>query len=209
MKNTALAFTLIELLVVIAIIAVLATLGYAAADSVIGKGHATKCLSNMRQIGAAMQMFVAENGGRLPAVEHKNQTSWTNSLGAFLGTNFIGRCPSLNHYPERIAVTYGWNDMLSDPTTSQGLLVSRLSSPSSTVAVAEKQSGAGRFDHFHFRKALGTRGRISFAMFEGFVNTTAHGPSANYLFVDGHVESISANEVQTRLSGTNPAFLVP
>ncbi|MFM8682589.1 MAG: type II secretion system protein, partial [Chthoniobacterales bacterium] len=66
MNNTAPAFTLIELLVVIAIIAVLASLAYAGAGAMIGKGQATKCLSNMRQIGAAMQMFVGDNDGCLP-----------------------------------------------------------------------------------------------------------------------------------------------
>jgi prepilin-type processing-associated H-X9-DG protein/prepilin-type N-terminal cleavage/methylation domain-containing protein len=212
MKNTAPAFTLIELLVVIAMIAVLATLGYAAADSVIGKGHATKCLSNMRQIGAAMQMFVGDNDGRLPSVQHKGQVSWTNSLGAFLGTNFIGRCPALQHYPDAVGVTYGWSDMLTETNKSsawQGLRIARIARPSSTIVVAEKQMSSGNFDHFHFREALGSRGRISMPKFEKQVNTKAHGNRANYLFVDGHVETLAADEVKARLETANPAFLVP
>ena len=56
MKNRAPAFTLVELLVVIAIIAVLASLAYAGAGAMIGKGHATKCLANMRQIGALVSV---------------------------------------------------------------------------------------------------------------------------------------------------------
>jgi prepilin-type N-terminal cleavage/methylation domain-containing protein len=93
MKNTAPAFTLIELLVVIAIIAVLASLASAGAGAMIGKGHATKCLSNLRQIGAAMQMFTADHDGHLPGTSHG--VSWTNSLGTYLGTNFIGKCPAV------------------------------------------------------------------------------------------------------------------
>jgi prepilin-type processing-associated H-X9-DG protein len=47
------------------------------------------------------------------------------------------------------------------------------------------------------------------AAFEGEVNTTAHGSKANYLFIDGHVESLSSNEARSRLAFTNPRFLVP
>jgi prepilin-type processing-associated H-X9-DG protein/prepilin-type N-terminal cleavage/methylation domain-containing protein len=209
MKNTAPAFTLIELLVVIAMIAVLASLAYAGAGAMIGKGHATKCLSNMRQIGAAMQMFVDDNNGRLPGVDHRGQTSWTNSLGAFLGTNFIGRCPALKDYPERIRVTYGLNDMLTEAGTWRGLPLARVARPSATMVVAEKQPGAGNLDHFHFRGSLGSRGRISPARFETEVNAGAHGGTANYLFVDGHVENLDADEVRKRLEGPNPVFLVP
>ena len=131
MKNTAPAFTLIELLVVIAMIAVLATLGYAAADSVIGKGHATKCLSNMRQIGAAMQMFVGDNDGKMPGTSHG--VSWTNSLGAYLGTNFIGKCPAVPEH--RARVSYGWNDSLAPAGKGIRMIASR--TPSATMAVAE------------------------------------------------------------------------
>ena len=67
----------------------------------------------------------------------------------------------------------------------------------------------GNFDHFHFRQSLGSRGRISMAKFESQVNTKAHGNRANYLFVDGHVESLAAEEVEDRLATTNPTFLVP
>jgi prepilin-type N-terminal cleavage/methylation domain-containing protein/prepilin-type processing-associated H-X9-DG protein len=202
-------FTLIELLVVISIIGVLAALGFSGASAAIKKSQMTECLSNMRQIGTAMHLFVGENGGRLPSVDHKQQVSWTNTLGDFLGTNFIGRCPALKHYPERVGVTYGWNDMLTERSTWRGLPMSRISRPSATIVVAEKQAGAGTVDHFHFRGALGSRGRISLAKFEGEVNTKAHGNRANYLFVDGHVESLGPGEVGQRLATNNPHFLTP
>jgi len=202
-------FTLIELLVVISIIGVLAALGFSGAGAAIRKSQMTECLSNMRQIGTAMHLFVGENGGRLPSVDHKEQVSWTNTLGEFLGTNFIGRCPALKHYPEGMRVTYGWNDMITESNTWRGIPLSRVSQPALTIAVAEKQQGGTNVDHFHFRSALGTRGRISLAKFESEVNTKAHGTRANYLFVDGHVESLSANEVRARLSMNNPPFLSP
>jgi prepilin-type N-terminal cleavage/methylation domain-containing protein/prepilin-type processing-associated H-X9-DG protein len=202
MKNTSPAFTLIELLVVIAIIAVLATLGYAAADSVIGKGHATKCLSNMRQIGAAMQMFVGDNDGKLPGTSHG--VSWTNSLGAYLGTNFIGKCPAVPEH--RARVSYGWNDSLAPAGKGIRLVASR--TPSATMASAELAINQSS-EHFHFAGGRGGAGRVTPNQFKAAVNVEVHNGSANYLFVDGHAENLAWTEVQRRLRQTGTTFLVP
>jgi len=203
MKKTTAAFTLIELLVVIAIIAVLATLGYAAADSMIGKGHATKCLSNMRQIGAAMQMFVGDNDGRLPGTSHG--VSWTNSLGAYLGTSFIGKCPAVPEH--RARVTYGWNDSLAD-AKGQGLKSAVCRTPSLTMAVAELAMNQSS-EHFHFAGKRGGAGRVTPNQFKEDVNVKVHNGSANYLFVDGHAESLAWTEVQRRLLQPGTTFFVP
>jgi prepilin-type processing-associated H-X9-DG protein/prepilin-type N-terminal cleavage/methylation domain-containing protein len=203
------AFTLVELLTVVTIISILSTLGLAATRGVTEKTRTTRCLNDLRQVGTAIQMFTGESGGRMPSVDHGQQISWTNSLGAFLVTNFIGRCPALQGYPETIRVTYGWNDMLVASDTGEGIPVARVAQPSTTIVLAEKQAGGITLDHFHFRGSLGSRGRISMAAFEGEVNTTAHGSKANYLFIDGHVESLSSNEARSRLAFTNPRFLVP
>jgi len=65
-KGTAPAFTLIELLVVIAIIAVLAALLFPVFSSAKKTAKKTDCLSNSRQIGQAMMLYLSDSDDSYP-----------------------------------------------------------------------------------------------------------------------------------------------
>ena len=60
------AFSLIELLVVIAIIAILAALLLPALASAKEAGRKANCLSNLRQIGIAIQAYANDSEGKIP-----------------------------------------------------------------------------------------------------------------------------------------------
>lgn len=69
------AFTLVEMLIVIAIIAVLAALLFPAIGSLTRKSQGTACSNNLRQIGVAMNLYLADNQGTLPG------TLWGSAFG--------------------------------------------------------------------------------------------------------------------------------
>ncbi|HAT10437.1 MAG TPA: hypothetical protein DCS97_07550 [Planctomycetes bacterium] len=66
------AFTLIELLVVIAIIAVLAALLLPAISMVRDSAQRTRCEAGLRQIGIAVQGYVADSDGMIPPCNFDN-----------------------------------------------------------------------------------------------------------------------------------------
>jgi prepilin-type N-terminal cleavage/methylation domain-containing protein len=60
------AFTLIEMMVVVFIIAILAGITAVGVKSAREKARQTDCMSNLRQLGAALVTYRADNGGRNP-----------------------------------------------------------------------------------------------------------------------------------------------
>jgi len=74
-------FTLVEMLVVVAIIALLAALLLPTIQTAIKKGQAAKCISNLGQIGIAVQQYVADpvNGDQFPPIYNTGATYTTNA----------------------------------------------------------------------------------------------------------------------------------
>jgi prepilin-type N-terminal cleavage/methylation domain-containing protein len=111
-------FTLIELLVVVAIIELLAALLL----PVLGRGkqsaRSTACLSNLRQIGLALELYVQEHDHRLPTCAQlpsvsTNLPSLITVLGPYLQAKAIWQClADRTIYPVE-QTSYEWNMFLN------------------------------------------------------------------------------------------------
>src|SRR4051812_18647667 len=77
------AFTLVELLVVIVIIAILAGLLLPALSSAKAKAKRTTCLSKLKQINFAVQLYAGDNHDVLPTVPDTDAHDGTNAFPIF------------------------------------------------------------------------------------------------------------------------------
>ena len=169
-----LAFTIIELLVVIAIIALLAALLLPVLSRSKEAGRSTACISNLHQIGIALQLWADANNNRMP--EMRDQLMDTNSMPTNslpgvevvlkdeLGNTNVLRCPSdrQNLY-ELTGSSYAWNSLLNGQNAENLTVLGLNISPHAIPVFFDKEG-------FH----------------------AARGPARaiNYLYADGHIKNL-------------------
>ena len=79
-------FTLVELLVVLAIIAILVGLLVSAFAAARRSSQSTACISNLRQLHTAFQLYASANDDRVPPYQNAMGISWASAEGARLAT---------------------------------------------------------------------------------------------------------------------------
>jgi prepilin-type N-terminal cleavage/methylation domain-containing protein/prepilin-type processing-associated H-X9-DG protein len=100
LNGSASAFTLIELLTVSSIVAVLAALLFPAFTSAMESNRQTRCLSNLKQIGAAVMLYAGENDGSFPNAVRGPEDNpgthsaiWQTDLAKYVGAAAKGSRP--------------------------------------------------------------------------------------------------------------------
>jgi len=165
------AFTLIELLVVIAIIAILAAILFPVFAQARAKARAISCLSNLRQIGTATNMYVQDYDETMPAGwGHSNDAKvpdgaqiWRVALQPYIqkvganATNVyadrsegsIFKCPDqktnapTNYGYNADELVSGWNDLGGGKGNSIGKALAAINRPASLVAYADAGGDIG------------------------------------------------------------------
>jgi prepilin-type N-terminal cleavage/methylation domain-containing protein/prepilin-type processing-associated H-X9-DG protein len=194
------AFTLIELLVTIAIIGVLAALATGVAVKVGESSKRTACLSNLRQWGSALQLYVADHNGFMPrrgqgvrmVAQFNRPEDWFNALPPYMGAKPLRQmmaeksgpqpgersvfvCPAAPK-PQKgsnVFLSYGMNMSLSQWNQPMPENAFALSNPATLVFMADSPGG------FASTIPSGT----------GYSVPGRHGGSACVVFCDGHAQS--------------------
>lgn len=120
-------FTLLEMLVTMAIILVLAFLLHPAAMKAIKAVEGIRCVSNVRQLGQGMAMYLQDYGRYPDAVRyapHSEKGSIITSLSDYIDDARVFICPSTETSFKEAGLSYIYNTgAKARLTTSQWLLV--------------------------------------------------------------------------------------
>ena len=210
-NNRSPAFTLIEMIVVLAVIAIMMSLVYPAYTSISQRAKATKDMSNLRQIGVAMQTLLNDTDQILPVT-----TTWpgisTSTTPVLYPKYLSGRRVLQSPFDNRTSaetdlapVSYSINtNMYVKLGASPNML--KVVSPTSTFLMAPNYTGNPGSASSWTGTATSAPDLPVGAPAET-KGTHSNGRQINVLFCDYHTESLTFGPASTE--GTFQDHLLP
>lgn len=211
------AFTLIELLVVIAIISILAAILFPVFAQAREKARQTACMSNMNQIGTAVQMYVTDFDERVffrsgwansrsgdtkivPTGFNTNAVRWWNQLMPYIKSDNVFACPSdpLPTASDNAEGQLAINRSYIAVCPAESLTLAQVDDPTETIVVTEKWG----------KDWTGVRTDSWIEPFNGdftvdstnpslmFTAANRHAAVCNCAFLDGHAKGLHMGDIQ-------------
>ncbi len=192
--------SMVETLVAIAIIATLSALLIPSIARTREYANMAKCISNQRQLFHGFESYAGDHDGSMPT---SMNSSWPNQVAGYLGITIpngqtpgsppcnqdVFLCPSVTRdaKPWR---SYALNSRAGDKTGSTDDRSVRIAQPSKTALLSDAKN-------------------TSWLMTVSNISTRHSNNTANVLFFDGHVETLTAAQIAQKISwvfidGDNP-----
>ncbi len=180
-------FTLIELLVVIAIIAILAAILFPVFAKAREKARQTSCLSNLRQLGNGIMMYIQDYDEKFPCPvgywrdTYPTNWTWFQAIRPYAKNDQVFLCPSANATTMNggFPTNYEFNRMC-DIRAATGLALAQVVAPAETLMMWD---GTYISDYY---------GAAPYRWY-GLWTANRHNSGANYNFMDGHAKWLSQN----------------
>jgi len=180
------AFTLIELLVVIAIIAILAAILFPVFAKAREKARQINCISNLKQIGTAVQMYASDYDERLNYYQHPWGLAWYDDLEPYLKNTQLRVCPSKPEWNPTAATHktgYGLNHTpfpsgIGSPSPPASVSLGQIEAPAETIGGADKNQGNVYVVGVSFSGSAAWPYNVE----------TRHNDGASFFFLDGHAK---------------------
>jgi prepilin-type N-terminal cleavage/methylation domain-containing protein/prepilin-type processing-associated H-X9-DG protein len=177
-------FTLIELLVVIAIIAILAAILFPVFSRARAKARQTSCLSNVKQIDLALEMYCQDNDESYPVVDHATGYNWWAPLYPYVKSAQVFRCPAY-----KAGATEPQTDYLLNGLFAHGVSVSFFEDPSGQISIAIRKPACMEAGYHPWPDDHTSWDDLTaYSAFEVNIATDIHNGGCNYGFADGHAK---------------------